>query len=872
MIKVTDLIKVYKPKTKNYPETHAINGMTFTLPDKGLVFIVGKSGSGKSTLLNILGGLDDYDSGSVIVDGNDLKQMKHKDFNKYRSTYVSFIFQDHFLIDDFKVKDNVNLSLNIINESNYNLVNDTLKKVDVIGKDNNLPSELSGGERQRVAVARAIIKDPKLILCDEPTGNLDSKTTLLIFDLLKELSKNRLVVVVSHDMDNAYNYADRIIEIFDGKILSDKVKNAYYSDKLSILNDVISIPDGRVLNNKDIDYINSKINNETKLELSNKQYIDNDKIDDSNRKIKLIKKPFYKKGLKHISKVFISKRIKKMFITSLIISIIISCFLIFLSLLSFNGDKELLKKLKKDKVSELAIRRNLYINNDPMETIRFQNKLCIIDDSDIDYLKEMGYKGNIYKIYNYGISSSASQLLRNESMLIANTNLSKFYIKDSYGTLTCDKSYLDNKFSSLEVIKGDILDKGIIITDYTADSMIYNNMYVDSYDDIIGKYYCSSATTDYIYVSAIIKTDYKERFKNIIDKCDFTNKKTLDITKFLNDDEFGSFASDVQLKYGLCYSFSKDFISDVVNSEKVGWIPIRYSHIEMNNTTYYLGQNVSIQRAKTDYGLNSGEVVANLRYFNEIFGTNYTTDNMDTFTPTKIKIKKYYDYSNIANSKVYSEVEVTIKKLVEDNSANILFCLETDYSLFKDISYINYSLMLDNLDGAIKTIDAFGKDYYIDDTNIRAVNLIAKYVLVFRKISILLSFILSVLCIIYLVFYEVSNVKANKKEIGIFKACGMAQRNIGMVFVFQQTIVCIMVIIISFILSYFLIKFSDTLMITSIKKYAEVYINGLTVIKFDIFTMISILLFMIFLIMTSCLIPIFMLVKVKPMSIIKAKE
>ncbi len=129
MIKVEHLQKTYNLDKTN--STHAINDISFSLPDKGMIFIVGKSGSGKSTLLNILGGLDDFDSGSVIVDGNDLSKMSHSDFNKYRSGYVSFIFQDHFLIDDLKVKDNVMLSLNIINQNDPNLVKETLDKVEL---------------------------------------------------------------------------------------------------------------------------------------------------------------------------------------------------------------------------------------------------------------------------------------------------------------------------------------------------------------------------------------------------------------------------------------------------------------------------------------------------------------------------------------------------------------------------------------------------------------------------------------------------------------------------------------------------------------------------------------------------------------------
>nr|MCR5308411.1 ABC transporter ATP-binding protein [bacterium] len=260
MIRVTHLSKTYKAKKKRN-DTHAIKDMTFTLPNTGMIFIVGKSGSGKSTLLNILGGLDDFDGGSVIVDGNNLGEMSHDDFNRYRSSYVSFIFQDHFLVDDLSLIDNVGISLNVLNMDDYNLTSEALESVDLINKANSLPKELSGGERQRGAVARAIVKKPKLILCDEPTGNLDDYNTKLVFDLLKKLSKESLVVVVSHDLDSANIYADRILEIFDGTILSDEEKNANYSDNLIVTSENIKIPFNRTLSNSDIDLINKNIEN-----------------------------------------------------------------------------------------------------------------------------------------------------------------------------------------------------------------------------------------------------------------------------------------------------------------------------------------------------------------------------------------------------------------------------------------------------------------------------------------------------------------------------------------------------------------------------------------------------------------------------------
>ncbi|MBP5444879.1 MAG: ABC transporter ATP-binding protein/permease [Acholeplasmatales bacterium] len=871
MIKVEHLNKTYNLNKKN--STHAVKDISFTLPDSGMIFIVGKSGSGKSTILNILGGLDDFESGSVIVDGNDLSKMKHSDYNKYRSTYVSFIFQDHFLIDDYNVKDNVMLSLNILNENNEDKVKEVLRKVELEDKIDSFPLELSGGQRQRVAVARAIIKDPKLILCDEPTGNLDTKTTLLIFDLLKELSKTKLVIVVSHDLDNAKIYADRIIEIFDGKVLTDKVKNAYYSDKLSVMNDVISIPDEKILSKEDYDYINKHINENTKLEVGSLKYIDTDNVRESNRVVKLEKKKFYKKGVDHLSRLFIKKRLKKMFLTSLIVALIISCFSIFLSLLSFDGNREIINKLKKSGNSEVLIRSNCYIDADEDSAIKYQNKMYSVLPEDEKYFKEH-YDGELYKLYNVSLGYSSSNSIRNENYNLPERNLVNFYIKESYGTLCCNKEYLEKKFGTLKAIKGDINDtKGLIITDYLADSLIYHNLYRNSYDEIIGKYYLNTTTYDWFYVSAIIETDYKEKFKDIMDKYDFNDRSKNDLTKVISSDEFDKFAYEIKMKYGLAYSFSKDFLNDYINEECIGYIPFRYSHLEYDGQDYYMEQNASVC-VLPDRDLHPGEVIANLKYFNRIFGTNLTEDDIADFKPMKIKFKKYYDYTTKRSDLVLAEVEVTIVAIENrPNSNHDFYCLLEDYSRYKDISAIQYGYILDNVDSAIKALKKKDvNNFIVDDNSVKTITLITKYVQVFKKLSILISVVLGLIGLIYLVFYEVSNISSMKKEIGILKACGARQRTISKIFIYQQFIVCLMVVILSMILSYFLIMFANSLMITSIDKYAHVFINGLDIIRFIPLDIVTILVLTIIIIMASCTIPILLLIKVKPMNIIKAKE
>ena len=158
MIQVSNLTKVYKSKNKN--KCVALDNISFTLPEKGLVFIIGKSGSGKSTLLNMLGGLDSVTNGSVNVFGNDIHKFSESKLYSYRSNMVGFIFQDFHLLDDLTVEENIAVSLKLEKEEIGDKVNNVLKEVDLEGYNKRYPNELSGGQKQRVAIARALIKNP----------------------------------------------------------------------------------------------------------------------------------------------------------------------------------------------------------------------------------------------------------------------------------------------------------------------------------------------------------------------------------------------------------------------------------------------------------------------------------------------------------------------------------------------------------------------------------------------------------------------------------------------------------------------------------------------------------------------------------------
>jgi len=220
MIELKDVRKTYKAKKGK--STKALDGVSLTLGNQGMTFILGKSGSGKSTLLNVLGGLDKYDSGDMIILGKSSKSFTQADFDSYRNTYVGFIFQEFNILEDYDVYQNIELALQLQQkEVKKKEINELLEKLELTELKKRKVNELSGGQKQRVAIARALIKQPRIILADEPTGNLDSKTGRQVMDLLKEISKEKLVVIVSHDEEYAKEYGDRIIEIKDGKVVGD---------------------------------------------------------------------------------------------------------------------------------------------------------------------------------------------------------------------------------------------------------------------------------------------------------------------------------------------------------------------------------------------------------------------------------------------------------------------------------------------------------------------------------------------------------------------------------------------------------------------------------------------------------------------------
>lgn len=228
-----ELIKIKKSyKTKDFVQ-NALNGVSISFRENEFASILGASGSGKTTMLNIIGGLDQYDAGDLKIDGTSTKEYKSKDWDIYRNERVGFVFQSYNLIPHQNVLSNVELALTISGVSRKERKERAKKALDEVGLIDHiykLPTQLSGGQMQRVAIARALINDPEIVLADEPTGALDSETSVQVMALLEKIAEDRLVIMVTHNPELAHQYTNRIIELKDGEVIGDS--NPYLSREI----------------------------------------------------------------------------------------------------------------------------------------------------------------------------------------------------------------------------------------------------------------------------------------------------------------------------------------------------------------------------------------------------------------------------------------------------------------------------------------------------------------------------------------------------------------------------------------------------------------------------------------------------------------
>ena len=221
MLELRNIVKIYE--TANLRQV-ALNDVSVAFRDSEFVAVLGQSGSGKTTMLNVVGGLDRFQSGDLVIDGISTKDYKARDWDAYRNNRIGFVFQSYNLIPHQTILSNVELALTLSGVSRGERRKRAMEALERVGLAEHVgkkPSQLSGGQMQRVAIARALINDPEILLADEPTGALDSKTSVQVMDLLRDVAQDRLVIMVTHNPELAHQYATRIVELADGEVIAD---------------------------------------------------------------------------------------------------------------------------------------------------------------------------------------------------------------------------------------------------------------------------------------------------------------------------------------------------------------------------------------------------------------------------------------------------------------------------------------------------------------------------------------------------------------------------------------------------------------------------------------------------------------------------
>lgn len=854
MIRINNLTKIYGKNKKT--QCVAINDISLVLPDTGFVFIIGKSGSGKSTLLNMIGTLDTVTKGDIFIDNLNIAKLSEKKSQEYRCAYLGFIFQNFNLLEEMTVRENITLAMNLSNIVDENILSETIKEVDLEGMEEKHPNELSGGQRQRVAIARALVKNPKMLLCDEPTGNLDYKTSKQILDILKEESKQKLVIIVSHNLEDAENYADRIIELHEGKIISDKTKDETRTNYFVNEEDYVELPHHKDLTTKEVMALNEKIKTKKFEVRQNKgSFVDTLEVEQSSREINICSNHLSVKNTFKISSMFSRKNRSITWYTVLITSLFISLFYVLLMFVSFNAN-DALKHVVDDSISLI------HISDRTVEASLSGSEIHHISDKDINKFYENGYEGKIYKLYNYGANTSLSQLKQGVYSKLQG-EFSYNSLKESFGTLTCDEEYLIKKFGvdgKIVVLAGDIStasDK-IILTDYMADTLIKNKFYTDTadYEGVLKKY-----GTRY---SCVIYTGYKEKYSDIYELEAKYKSEGVNTTSYFaslnNNPRFIAFLEDVYNNYGICYIFNSDL--NKANFERETTVNFRNAYYEKDGKSVYYDKPLTGSILKT---LTGNDVVLSYSLYNTLFGTSYTLLSLNEFVPHTMKIYKLSE--NKTGEKVF-EYEVNITKLSSSNQLSF----DVHKALSEGMTYV-YGLRFENVSQKniiIKTSKELG--YSIDDIDVFMIPVIKTILFVFEGVCYLILGLLLVFSLAHIIIFGVNSIRKNNYEIGVLKALGTKNMDIGLIFFLKILSVGFMIICASIIGMIICRYISNALLISAFERFVHLTIYNLKIIRIDVLTIFITLLLLLAISLISSIFPLVYLRKLKPLNILRENK
>lgn len=781
MIKITKLNKYFYHRKSN--EIHVINDVSIQFPDTGLVTILGESGCGKTTLLNVLGGLDSFYNGTIEYDNNKIEKYSWRKMDKIRNDKIGYIFQNYLLLPQRSVFDNLKLLLNMYDISDSEKeerIDYVLEAVGMLRYKRKNVSELSGGQQQRVAIARALVKSPSLILADEPTGNLDEKNTIQIMNIIKKISKNVLVILVSHEKNIATSYSDYIIEVSDGKItnqsnLDGKSSYKYEDDQNLYLKEFAY---KKIENNNiNLDFYS---NEETKINLqivfnNGKFYIksSNDVVlVDKDSEIKMINE--------HKKELNASEEIEQNNFELKTISSSKSPGLSFKERISLA-----LSNLKKLKKRTLFLRFPLFI----ISVLIMVSVQSVITASNIDRKAITNIDSRIYNIslekgnarlnkdvHTFGFKYFCKDFIANNENieLSINLNHSFRFILPNFNQINNDIYRLEG-FSTLTHEQ------------LNEDSIIYGRM-PTSYNEVV------------IEKWVIEKTLENSTIQNFMNISSFINKEIKSSDGSLSFTIVGIADNNENTAY-----FNKWILMNIspsnIKKEMQIFIPLSYY-----NKTY-----------NQDIKLNKYEYIANqFLYYNAPDELLLNNDASLNLTRNSFVYENTLPYRIIISDEIYEELLISV--LSYNNSELNLICInekeKEQVDKYVDSVYdfyFNGELKANKENGFDESIPADLIDVYlIIQSYSEYDNIMKPYINEANKAvtsRLLITFTIVLLSILIVFFSMKSFAIKNIYDIGVFRAIGINKRSIIFVYAIQILIISLKSTLVGALMYYFITSF-----------------------------------------------------------------
>lgn len=785
MIQIKNLNKTHYNRGEN--KVKALTDINIDFDEKGITFIAGASGNGKSTLLSLIGGIDRYEEGEILVDGVDLKTLTTKQLDAYRNSYVDFIIQENTLIPSLTVAENVRLERSINGQyASDEEVNEALEIVGLGGFGDRIPAEISGGEKKRVAIARTLLMNVEVILVDEPTASLDKKNTKIIWDVLKKYSENHLIIAVTHNESVIEQYGDRVITLDKGKIVDDK--------RLT----------------------------KTKKKSSTHQKLD---LDQNIQKSKLGVKQTVKLAYSYTS----SKKVSFTFVT-LLSCLALLFFSVFFILDGYNYNRVLAHSVSEEDTPYVA-----FVHGSTDSSLSISDALSaeIIEtlrDNDLPILssfKNMS-KVNFAVEFGQGFYSSACQ---------------NFTIK---GLIEVADDVGDYNSIGQKVLSGayPAADNEVVISDYFAELLkkygaFYNNggskelsYFESTEDDIYAGLIGKEIYTNYgiIKICGIYETDYK---KFVNENLSFRGYNAEEFNFKLNyiysvahttSGYISSYAAAHPQVNGLVATIEKDDIN-LINTTN-----LKATILETSAHQIYLAAG------KEMADVSSTDIIISTRLYNQLIEGIPGYTKLENLSGTEVDFSlEQYGRANLGLKITLNNcepVEYTIVGVYEaddqDSSVEILFTkvryekdilAQTTFSTNTKILYT--SVGNDTIETVVNILSE--KEFTFVSTNSEAVSAYGDKIGVMKSAFLIASIFMAAYSLV-LMYYFISQMIADKKtDIGILKSLGCGKKDIAEIFVLCSASIALIVFIITVMFTFVIAAISNIIVVSQIPVTVSVF-------------------------------------------------